>query len=126
MKKPKFGPGDVILEIKVRAAGLHKITLRKDTLELIMGPKNYIFDLDKITSITPVKGSGGGLFTARQAKPTEIRIVGQSRGGDGTPLWSISFQYNQKDEINKFVDTFYETQRSYLQRKNSKTLLLKI
>ena len=124
MKKSEFVPGDVILEVKSNTH-LHKIILRKDTLELIMGPKNYIFDLDKITSITPVKGSGGGLFTARQAKPAEIRIVGQSRGGDGTPIWSISFQYNQNDEINKFVDTFYETQKSYLQRKEKERLTRK-
>ena len=110
MKKPEFVPGDVILEIK---SNIHKIILRKDTLEIYRGELYFIFDLEEITSITPVKGSGG-LFTA---KPAEIRIVGQSRGGDGPPLWPISFQYNQNDEINKFVDTFYETQRSYLQRK---------
>jgi hypothetical protein len=113
MKKPEFGPGDIILEIK---SNIHKIILRKDTLEIYRGPQSFIFDLDKIQSIKSDKGRGG-LFTARQAKPVEIRIVGQSRGGDETPIWPILFQYNQNDEINKFVDTFYETQKSFLQRK---------
>ena len=115
MKKPEFVPGDVILEIKSNFHN-NRIILRKDTLEIIMGPNSFIFDLDKIQSIKSDKGRGG-LFTARQAKPVEIRIVGQSRGGDETPIWPILFQYNQNDEINKFVDTFYETQKSFLQRK---------
>ena len=111
MNKPKFVPGDVILEVKSKAH-LNKIILRKDTLEIIMESKSFIFDLEKTTSITPVKGSNG-LFTARQAKPTEIRIVGQSRGGDGPSIWPISFQHNQNDEINKFVDTFPEIQLTW-------------
>jgi hypothetical protein len=112
MKKPEFVPGDVFLEIKSNFHN-NRIILRKDTLEIIMGPISYIFDLEEITSITPVKGSGG-LFTAKAA---EIRVEGQSRGGDRTDIWHVSFPHNQNDEINKFADTFYETQKSFLQRK---------
>ena len=107
MKKPEFVPGDVILEVESKVH-LHKIILRKDTLEIYRGELHFIFDLEEITSITPVKGSGG-LFTA---KPAEIRIVGQSRGGDRPPLWPISFQYNQNDEITKLVNAFYEIRRT--------------
>ena len=36
MKKPEFGPGDVILEVKSNAHS-SKIILRKDTLEIYRG-----------------------------------------------------------------------------------------
>ena len=103
MKKPEFVPGDVILEVKSNAH-LHKIILRKDTLEIIMGPNSYIFDLEKIQSIKSDKGRGG-LFTAKTA---EIRVVGQPRGDDRTDIWRVSFPHNQNDEINKLVDIFPE------------------
>ena len=115
MKKPEFVPGDVILEIK---SNIHKIILRKDTLEIIMGPNSYIFDLEKIQSIKLFKGSGG-FFTG---KPAEIEVVGQSRywkseGNRQTDIWHIFLQPNQNDEINKFIGAFYKTQKSSLQRK---------
>ena len=115
MKKPEFVPGDVILEVKSNTH-LHKIILRKDTLEIIMGPYSYIFDLEKIQSIKSDKGRGG-LFTAKTA---EIRVVGQPRGVDRTDIWHVLFPHNQNDEINKLVDVFYKTQTSSLQTKGAR------
>ena len=117
MKKPEFVPGDVILEVKSNAH-LHKIILRKDTLELIMGSNSFIFDLDKIQSIESDKGRAPLLpLDFLRETPAEIRIAGQSRGVLGSDIWHVLFQHTQNDEINKFVDTFYETQKSFLQRK---------
>ena len=101
MKKSKSGPGDVILEVKSKAH-LHKIILRKDTLEIIMGPNSFIFDLDKIQSIVPTKGSDG-FFAASRAK---IRIEGEPRGDKWTAkIWNFNFHHTQNDDIKKFVDT---------------------
>ena len=81
MKKPKFVSGDVILEVESKVH-LHKIILRKDTLEIIMGSNSFIFDLDDIQNIAPIKGNDG-IFTVT---PAEIRVVGQSRGDDGPEI----------------------------------------
>ena len=108
MKKPKFVSGDVILEVKSKI-NLHKIILRKDTLELLMGSKSWIFDLDDIQNITPIKGNDG-IFTV---KPAEIKVEGQSRGDDWPEIWHVLFQHNQIDEITKLVGAFYEMRRTW-------------
>ena len=110
MNKPKFVPGDVILEVQSKI-NLQKIILRKDTLELLMGTKSFIFDLDDIQNITPIKGNDG-VFTV---KPAQIRVVGQSRDDekDGIDIWEILFQHNQNDEITELVDAFYEMRRTW-------------
>ena len=103
MKKPKFVQGDVILEVESKVH-LHKIILRKDTLEIIMGSNSFIFDLDDIQDIAPIKGSEGFFIES----PTEIRIVGKSGGAR-----RIRFQHNQNDEITKLVGAFYEMRRTW-------------
>ena len=109
MKKPKFVSGDVILEVESKVH-LHKIILRKDTLEIIMGSNSFIFDLDDIQNIAPIKGNDG-IFTVT---PAEIRVVvGQSRGDDGPEIWHVLFQHSQNDEVTKFVNAFYEMRPSW-------------